>query len=96
MRTPWKEGNVRLEVDNGTLCHRFDSKFWDLFYFPLWLFFNFLISCLALLCLPVCKPEAVRQWISIRAEVVQEREIRKLNNLSPPPLKKEFSLYQKL
>ena len=29
------------------------------FYFPLWLFFNFLISCLALPCPPVCKPEAL-------------------------------------
>ena len=42
------------------------------FYFPLWLFFNFLISCLALPCLPVCKPEAVGRGIAIRAEVVQE------------------------
>ena len=28
------------------------------FFFSLWLFFNFRISCLALLCQPVCKPEA--------------------------------------
>ena len=29
------------------------------FYFPLWLFFNFFISCLALPCPPVCKPQAI-------------------------------------
>ena len=29
------------------------------FYFPLWLFFKFLISCLELPCPPVCKPEAI-------------------------------------
>ena len=42
------------------------------FYFPLWLFFNFLISCLALPCPPVCKPEAVGRGIAIRAKEVQE------------------------
>ena len=42
------------------------------FYFPLWLFFNFLISCLALPCPPVCKLEAVGRRIAIRAKVVQE------------------------
>ena len=47
-------------------------KFGFCFYFPLWLFFNFIISCLALLCLPVCKPEAVGRGIEIRAKVVQE------------------------
>ena len=38
---------------------------------PLWLFFNFIISCLALPCLPVCKPKAVGGGIAIRAKVVQ-------------------------
>ena len=32
------------------------------FYIPLWLFFNFLISCLALLCLPVCKPKVLGSY----------------------------------
>ena len=40
------------------------------FYFPLWLFFNFLISCLSLLSPPVCKPKAV--GIAIRAKVVKK------------------------
>ena len=42
------------------------------FCFPVWLFFNFLISCLAILCPPVCKPEAIGHRIAIRAKVVQE------------------------
>ena len=36
------------------------------YYFLLWLFFNFLISCLALPCPPVCKPEAVGLGIAQR------------------------------
>ena len=41
-------------------------------YFPLWLFFNFLISYLSLPCPPVCKPEAIGREIALRAKVVQE------------------------
>ena len=52
------------------------------FYFPLWLFSNFLISCLALPCPPVWKPKAVRRGIAIRAKVVQEVRYKNWNVLS--------------
>ena len=37
----------------------FTLSFGFCFYFPLWLFFNFIISCLTLPCPPVCKPQAL-------------------------------------
>ena len=64
--TQWIRWNLERYVTDLTL------GFGCFFYFPFWLFFNFIISCLSLPCPPVCKPEALGQMIGIRAKVVQK------------------------
>ena len=55
--------------------------FLGLVFFPLWLFFNFLKTCLALPWEPICIPEAVGQEISISSNDLNVCEVTRKRTL---------------